>query len=43
MTTIKQVKDFWDKQPWFDAMPEDMFKVLEKKLGWHTLITCGLS
>ncbi|OGL44346.1 MAG: methyltransferase type 12 [Candidatus Schekmanbacteria bacterium RBG_16_38_10] len=30
------------KQPWFEAMPEEMFLVLEKKLGWHTLIVARL-
>ena len=30
------------KQSWFDVMPEDMFKILEKKLGWHLLITAKL-
>lgn len=27
------------KQPWFEVMPDEMFKILEKKLGWHLLIT----
>ena len=27
------------KQPWFETMPDEMFEVLEKKLGWHLLIT----
>ena len=30
------------KQPWFQHMPIDMFKVLEKNLGWHLLITAKL-
>ncbi|HHN63798.1 MAG TPA: class I SAM-dependent methyltransferase [Nitrospirae bacterium] len=30
------------KQPWFEAMPEKMFRILEKKLGWHTLIVARL-
>ncbi|MDA8087254.1 MAG: class I SAM-dependent methyltransferase [Nitrospiraceae bacterium] len=30
------------RQPWFDAMPKEMFRMLEKKLGWHTLIVAGL-
>jgi SAM-dependent methyltransferase len=30
------------KQPWFECMPEEMFKILEKKLGWHMLITAKL-
>jgi len=27
------------KEPWFETMPDEMFEVLEKKLGWHLLIT----
>lgn len=27
------------KQPWFENMPNEMFNVLEKNLGWHLLIT----
>jgi SAM-dependent methyltransferase len=27
------------KQPWFEAMPADMFRTLEKRLGWHLNIT----
>lgn len=30
------------KEPWFQAMPEDMFRALEKSLGWHTLVRCRL-
>jgi SAM-dependent methyltransferase len=30
------------KQPWFDAMPIEMFETLEKNLGWHLLITAKL-
>ena len=30
------------KQPWFDTMPSEMFRVLEKNLGWHLLITAKL-
>jgi SAM-dependent methyltransferase len=26
-------------QPWFAAMPSEMFAILEKKLGWHLMIT----
>ena len=26
-------------QPWFAAMPPEMFAILEKKLGWHLMIT----
>ena len=26
------------KEPWFEAMPEEMFRTLEKRLGWHLMI-----
>jgi len=26
-------------QPWFEAMPPEMFAILEKRLGWHLMIT----
>ena len=27
------------RQPWFEAMPDDMFRVLERRLGWHLMLT----
>ena len=30
------------KTPWFDAMPENIFRALEKSLGWHYLIDAKL-
>lgn len=30
------------KQPWFAEMPPEMFRSLEKNLGWHLLITAKL-
>jgi 2-polyprenyl-3-methyl-5-hydroxy-6-metoxy-1,4-benzoquinol methylase len=30
------------KQPWFEAMPPELFKILEKSLGWHLLIKAKL-
>ena len=30
------------KQPWFEAMPDEIFQVLKKNLGWHLLITAKL-
>ena len=30
------------KQPWFESMPLNMFRTLEKNLGWHLLITAKL-
>jgi ubiquinone/menaquinone biosynthesis C-methylase UbiE len=34
----KYVKYESEPQPWFGAMPEDMFRALEKRFGWHLLI-----
>ena len=31
------------KEPWFESMPEPMFNVLKKNLGWHLLITARRS
>lgn len=33
------VKYEYVKQPWFEAMPTDLFRILEKALGWHLMIT----
>jgi len=30
------------QQPWFESMPPEMFRTLEKNLGWHLLITAKL-
>jgi len=30
------------KQPWFESMSPQMFRTLEKNLGWHLLITAKL-
>lgn len=30
-------------QPWFEAMPDGMLRALEKKFGWHMMITSKLS
>lgn len=27
------------RQPWFEAMGPDMFRVLERRLGWHLMLT----
>jgi 2-polyprenyl-3-methyl-5-hydroxy-6-metoxy-1,4-benzoquinol methylase len=35
----KYVNYDYEPQPWFKAMPEAMFKALEKRLGWHLLVT----
>jgi SAM-dependent methyltransferase len=38
----KYVRHEYELQPWFKAMPPEMFRALEKSLGWHTLITAKL-
>lgn len=30
------------KTPWFQNMPQNMFNAIEKKLGWHLLVTAKL-
>lgn len=35
----KYVKYEYEFQPWFKAMPESMFRALERRLGWHMCIT----
>jgi SAM-dependent methyltransferase len=30
------------KHPWFECMPDEMFEILKRKLGWHILITAKL-
>ncbi len=40
---VEKYKNYeYVKQPWFEVMPEEMFRVLERKLGWHTLIVAKL-
>ncbi len=39
---IDQYKNnIYEKEDWFKAMPNNMFKILEEKLGWHLCITCN--
>ena len=40
--TEKYIKKEYVVEPWFKAMPDDMFKLLEKQLGWHLLINAKL-
>jgi 2-polyprenyl-3-methyl-5-hydroxy-6-metoxy-1,4-benzoquinol methylase len=37
------VKYNYVKQPWFDSMPDTVFRALEKQFGWHLLIRAKLS
>lgn len=39
----KYVKYEYEIVPWFAAMPRDMFRALEKSLGWHKLVVARLS
>ena len=34
----KYVKYEYELEPWFAAMPQEMFSALERQLGWHYLI-----
>lgn len=34
----KYVQYEYELQPWFQAMPSEMFEALERKLGWHLCI-----
>jgi 2-polyprenyl-3-methyl-5-hydroxy-6-metoxy-1,4-benzoquinol methylase len=36
------VKYEYVKQPWFAAMPAELFRIMEKALGWHLLIKAKL-
>ena len=38
----KYIQYEYELQPWFKAMPTEMFQALEKKLGWHMLVKCML-
>jgi ubiquinone/menaquinone biosynthesis C-methylase UbiE len=38
----KYIQYEYEKQPWFASMPEELFKTLEKRLGWHMLIKAKL-
>jgi SAM-dependent methyltransferase len=35
----KYVRYEYEPQPWFKAMSEAMFRALERRLGWHMLVT----
>jgi hypothetical protein len=34
----KYVHYEYEPQPWFKAMPENMFRHLERAMGWHLLV-----
>ena len=35
-------KGLFIKEPWFEAMPDEVFNALKQQLGWHLLITAKL-
>lgn len=39
----KYIQYEYEWQPWFKAMPIEMFRALEKQIGWHTLVRCKLA
>jgi SAM-dependent methyltransferase len=38
----KYVKYDYEFQPWFKAMPPDMFRAIEQRMGWHMLVSSRL-
>ena len=39
--SIPEYKNYeYKKEPWFEAMPSDLLQTLERRFGWHLLITC---
>jgi hypothetical protein len=38
----KYIEYEYEIVPWFAAMPREMFRALEKNLGWHALIVARL-
>jgi SAM-dependent methyltransferase len=40
--TEKYINKEYVVEPWFQSMPEEMFKLFEKHLGWHLLIDAKL-
>lgn len=37
---VEKYKNYiYEKEDWIEAMPPEMFRVMEKNLGWHLLIT----
>lgn len=38
----KYVRYEYERVPWFQAMPVEMFHAFERALGWHMLIRCRL-
>ena len=33
----------YEIQPWFKAMPPEVFRALERRLGWHMLVESKLA
>jgi len=38
----KYIKYEYELQPWFQAMPNELFRTLETSLGWHMMAKCRL-
>ena len=36
----KYKANIYEKEDWFECMPDGMFTTLEETLGWHLCITC---
>ena len=38
---VSEYKNYrYVKEAWFEAMPDSLIRALEKRFGWHLLITC---
>ncbi len=41
---VKDYKNYtYTKEKWFEAMPDDVFKVIEKSFGWHMLVDAKIN
>ena len=39
--SIPEYKSYaYKKEPWFEAMPDALIRTMERRFGWHLLITC---
>lgn len=38
----KYINYEYEVEPWFKEMPPELFRMLEKKLGWHMLVKCKI-
>jgi SAM-dependent methyltransferase len=40
---VEKYKNYiYEREPWFESMPPEVFSAIEKQLGWHLLITAKI-